>query len=81
MKMKADQRNWKRQRGKGKWNLMLHDAMLLNASDATQGVIGKFQRPYKGPYNISKLVNPNLYELLHLWAIYWLSFVVRNQMW
>jgi hypothetical protein len=33
------------------------------ASDATQGVIGNFQRPYEGPYYISKLVNPNLCEL------------------
>jgi hypothetical protein len=52
MKMQADHRNRKRQKGQGKWNPKLHDAVLVkcqHASDATQGVIGKFQRPYEGP--------------------------------
>jgi hypothetical protein len=66
MKVKADQRNQNRKRGKGKWNPKSQDAVLLkcqHASDATQGVIGKFQQPYEGPYYTSKVVNTNLHEL------------------
>jgi hypothetical protein len=32
-------------------------------SDATQGIIAKFQRPYVGPFKITLMVNPYLYEL------------------
>jgi hypothetical protein len=28
--------------------------MLRNASEAVQGIIGKFQRPFEGPYTLSK---------------------------
>jgi hypothetical protein len=66
MKIKADQRNQKRKKGKGTWNPKLRDAVLLKCqhnSDAIHGVLGKFQRPYDGPYYISKSVNPSLYEL------------------
>jgi hypothetical protein len=34
------------------------------ASDAAQGIIGKFQRPYEGPYLIYRQVNPSIYELV-----------------
>jgi hypothetical protein len=32
-------------------------------SDATQGIIAKFQRHYIGPFKITLMVNPYLYEL------------------
>jgi hypothetical protein len=33
------------------------------ASDAALGITGKFQRPYQGPYLISKLISPAIFEL------------------
>lgn len=34
-----------------------------HTSVATQGVTGKFQRSFEGPYYISNMANPNLCEL------------------
>jgi hypothetical protein len=34
-----------------------------HASEAVQGIIGKFQRPFEGPYILSKKINSNMYEI------------------
>jgi hypothetical protein len=34
-----------------------------HASEAVQGIIGKFQRPFEGLYTLVKKINPNMYEL------------------
>jgi hypothetical protein len=33
------------------------------ASDALQGITGKFQRPFKGPFTIGKIINLATFEL------------------
>jgi hypothetical protein len=32
-------------------------------SDATKGMIGKFQKTYEGPFLIRKIMNPGLFKL------------------
>jgi transposase InsO family protein len=65
-KLKAEKRNRKRKSGKSRWRPKLMDLVLVKrqpTSDAAQGVIGKFQRPFEGPFTIRKIVNPSLFEL------------------
>jgi hypothetical protein len=65
-KVKAEKRNRKRKTGRTRWRPKLDDLVLVKsqpASDAAQGIIGKFQRPFEGPFTIQKVVNPALFEL------------------
>jgi hypothetical protein len=66
MKPKAENRNKRKQLHKNKWKPKVNDSVLVECqrtSDATQGIMGKFHRPYEGPYTISKIINPNVYEM------------------
>jgi hypothetical protein len=65
-KLKAEKRNRKRKSGRTRWLPKLSDLVLVKSqpiSDATQGIIGKFQRPFEGPFIVQKVVNPALFEL------------------
>jgi hypothetical protein len=66
MKIKAEKRNKKKILGKSKWKLKIDDAVLVKCqptSDSSQGIIGKFHRPFEGPFTVSKLINPYMCEL------------------
>jgi hypothetical protein len=65
MKVKAEKRNRKRT-GNTKWNPKTGDLVLVKCqtfSEAAQGITAKFQLIYEGPYIISKLISPSIYEL------------------
>jgi hypothetical protein len=66
MKLNAEKRNKRKQLSKNKWKPKVNESVLVkcqHTSDATQGIMGKFHRPYEGPYIISKTINPNMYEV------------------
>ena len=49
-----------------KWKPEIGDEVLVKCqptSDALQGVIGKFRRPFDGPYVIRNFVPPAMYEI------------------
>jgi hypothetical protein len=53
MKLWANQRRNKRKTGTTKWKPRLNDKVLVRcqpSSDAAQGVTGKFQPPFEGPF-------------------------------
>jgi hypothetical protein len=37
-----------------------------HASDAVQGITSKFLRPYEGPFQIQRKINPAIYELFDM---------------
>jgi hypothetical protein len=62
MKVKAEKRNKNKILRKSKWKHKIDDAVLVRCqptSDASQVIIGKFHRPYEGPYKVSKLIKPS----------------------
>jgi hypothetical protein len=64
-KLRAEGRNRKRKTGKSRWRPKLYDLVLVKrqpVSEAPQGIIGKFQRPFEGPFTIRKIINPALFE-------------------
>jgi hypothetical protein len=66
MKLKAEKRNLKRKTGHTQWHPTLKELVLVRsqaASDATQGITAKFQMPYEGPYEISKIINSAIFEV------------------
>jgi hypothetical protein len=66
MKSKAGARKAKRNRRKHEWEPQVGDLVLIRGqplSSAVQGIIGKFQRLYEGPFGVKRIVNPSLYEL------------------
>lgn len=66
MKAKALERKKKRKMGIAKWNPQLSDKVLVRCqpvSNAAQGVTGKFIRPYEGPYVITRIIPPSVYEI------------------
>jgi hypothetical protein len=66
MKVRAEKRNKKKILRKSKWKHKIDDAVLVrcqHTSDASQGTIGKFHRPYEGPYKVNKLIDPYVCEL------------------
>jgi hypothetical protein len=66
MKLKADKRKEQRKTGVTRWRPKLNEAVLVRCqptSDAAQGITGKFQRPFEGPYTIRKIIPPAMYEL------------------
>jgi hypothetical protein len=66
MKMKAYERKRKRKTGTTRWEPKLMDKVLLRSqpvSDAARGITSKFIRPYNGPYQITKVCPPSMFEL------------------
>jgi hypothetical protein len=65
-KLEAEKRNRNRKLGSTRWRPELKDLVLVKcqpAPDAAQGIIGKFKRPFVGPFVIKKIVAPAMYEL------------------
>jgi hypothetical protein len=66
MKLKAEKRNLKRKTGHTHWHPTLKELVLVKSqtvSDATQGMTAKFQMPYEGPYEISRIITSAIFEV------------------
>jgi hypothetical protein len=66
MKIKENKRTKGYKQGRVKWKPQIQDKVLVKGeymSDASQGITRKFQRPYEGPFIITKLINSNIYEI------------------
>jgi hypothetical protein len=66
MKSRSEKKQKAKREGKFKCKLKIGDSVVAkchHASEAVQGLIGKFQRPFEGPYTLVKKLNPNMYEL------------------
>jgi hypothetical protein len=67
MKQRAETKRNRRKNHRREWRPNIGDQVLVRcqpASDATQGITAKFQRPYLGPLIVKQSVNPYLYELM-----------------
>jgi hypothetical protein len=65
-KSKAEKRRNKRRKGKFEWKPQTGDLVLVKSqpiSDATKGMIGKFQQTYEGPFLIREMINTGLFRL------------------
>ncbi|PNF28365.1 hypothetical protein B7P43_G17307 [Cryptotermes secundus] len=65
-KLKAEKRKNKRKSRRTEWLPKDGDLVLVRSqptSDAAQGITGKFQRPFDGPYIIKKTNSASRYEL------------------
>jgi hypothetical protein len=66
MKLRADKRQRKHRTGATKWKPQLRDKVLVKyqpISDAARGVTGKFRHPFEGPFWVSKIITPSMYEI------------------
>jgi hypothetical protein len=66
MRLKADKRKKRKRGGTFKWQPQLEEQVLVKCqpvSDASQGCTAKFMRVYEGPFCISKVIYPNIYEV------------------
>jgi hypothetical protein len=66
LKLRSEKRSKRRKKGQIIWKPQLNDLVLVRcqpASDAAQGIIGKFNHPYEGPYRIQRIISPSIYEL------------------
>jgi hypothetical protein len=66
MRLKTDKRKKRKKGGTFKWQPQLEERVLVKCqpvSDASQGSTSKFIRVYEGPFCISKVINPNIYEV------------------
>jgi hypothetical protein len=66
MKLIAERRNLKRKTGHTHWHPTLKELVLVKSqtvSDATQGMTAKFQVPYEGPYEISRIITSAIFEV------------------
>jgi hypothetical protein len=55
-----------KRRGLRKWDPEIGELVLVesgNHADASRAIIHNFQRPYEGPYVISKIVSPSIFEV------------------
>jgi hypothetical protein len=67
IKRRAEKRHQKKRNGRRKWDPGIGEMVLVeagNQSDALKGITLKFQRPYDGPYRISRVVTPSIFELV-----------------
>jgi hypothetical protein len=68
-KLKAEKRRRKRKPGSTKWEPQLNDHVLIRIhpmSDAVRGITSKFIRPYEGPYVITEVLSPSMFEISDL---------------
>ncbi|PNF15931.1 hypothetical protein B7P43_G07481 [Cryptotermes secundus] len=66
LKKRAEERIKRKKRGQRKWQPAVGEAVLVethHVSDANQGVTHKFMRPYEGPFWISRIVSPSIFEI------------------
>jgi hypothetical protein len=69
MKLKAEERKKKRKSGSAKWDPKLNDQVLVRkqlVSDAVRGITSKFVRLYDGPYTITNVLSPSMFEVSDL---------------
>jgi hypothetical protein len=69
MKLKAEKRNRRRKVRKHRWEPRVDDLVLAKrqaTADAFSGISSKFIHPYAGPFRISKIIPPAMYELVEL---------------
>jgi hypothetical protein len=65
MKLKADKRNKRRNRGQHEWKSQVGDLVVFRRqpfSEATRGVTNKLGMPCESPWLITKLIPPSSYE-------------------
>jgi hypothetical protein len=63
---KVFKRKSNKTKGNFRWQPQIGDQVLVKSqpvSDASRGIIGKFQRPYEGPFVIKEVINVHLYKL------------------
>jgi hypothetical protein len=66
LKKRAEKRERREKRGLRKWDPRLGEEVLVEAcrlSDANRGLTHKFARPYEGPFSISRIVSPAIFEI------------------
>jgi hypothetical protein len=66
MKKTAADRNRRRKVGLFQWEPKLQDAVLIRCqpqSDQSRGISAKFQRPYDGPWFITRIIPQAIYEV------------------
>jgi hypothetical protein len=66
LKRRAEKRERRKKRGLRKWNPRVGEEVLVEAcrlSDANRGITHKFARPYEGPFRISRILSPAIFEI------------------
>jgi hypothetical protein len=66
LKKRAEKRERRKERGLRNWNPRVGEEVLVEAcrlSDANRGITHKFARPYEGPFRISRIVSPAIFEI------------------
>jgi hypothetical protein len=66
LKKRAEKRERRVKRGRCKWDPSVGEEVLVEASrlsDANRGLTHKFARPYEGPFCISRIVSPAIFEI------------------
>jgi hypothetical protein len=66
LKRRAEKRERPKKRGLPKWNPRVGEEVLVEAcrlSNANRGITHKFARPYEGPFRISRIVSPAIFEI------------------
>jgi hypothetical protein len=66
MKKKAAERRRRKKKGNSHWEPKANDKVFARCqpvSDAVSGIARKFTRPYNGPWLITKVIPPSVYEL------------------
>jgi hypothetical protein len=66
LKERAEKRARRRKRGLRKWNPTVGEAVLVETChlpDLSRAVTQKFMRPYEGPFWITKVVSPSIFEI------------------
>jgi hypothetical protein len=69
LKLRAEERKKKRKTGITRWEPKLQDKILLRSqpvSNAAEGVTSKFMRPFVGPYLITNIFPPSVFEISDL---------------
>jgi hypothetical protein len=66
LKKRAEKRTQRKKRGLRRWEPTLGEAVLVETchlSDSSRAVTHKFMRPYEGPFWITKIVSPSIFEI------------------
>jgi hypothetical protein len=66
LKQRAAARKGRRHTGTTVWNPNVNDLVLVRTqpmSDASKGITGKFIRPYQGPWKVTNILTPSIFEI------------------
>jgi hypothetical protein len=67
LKKRTEKRERRRRRGLRRWSPVIGEEVLVEMcrlSDANRGITHKFTRPYEGPFSISQIISPAIFEIL-----------------